>query len=361
MTPLSILLSDCINGHRLTPKEATILFSVKGRDIFRIAEAADEKRELLAGETITFVKNQNINCTNICTNQCGFCGFSRSLSDKDAFQLSREELTRQAQLASERGVTEICSVSGLHPQYTLNSYLEIYRTIQKAAPGIHIHAANPMEVAYAASQSQCSTAEVLQAFKAAGVKTICGTAAEILSDPIRAVICPGKISTAEWTRIIKEAHKAGIPTTATIMYGHCESVQDWADHLTIIRSIQDETNGFTEFVPLSFIHQKTPIFTQGSARPGATGREDILMTAVSRLFLDNMRNIQVSWVKYGLKMAQLALMAGANDLGGTLYEESISREAGSMSGSYLDPADMYHIADDIGRPLQERYTDYSLV
>lgn len=361
MNPLNALLSDCIAGHRLTTSEAASLFKVKGRDVFHIAAAADQQRETTAGDTITFVRNQNINCTNICTNQCGFCGFSRGEKDPDAFLLSLEELGAQAHLAAQRQVTEICSVSGLHPSFSLDSYLDIFRTIREAAPGIHIHASNPMEIAYAARRSMCSTREVLAAFKEAGVSTICGTAAEILSDPVRAIICPGKISTNEWIRIIREAHNMGVKSTATIMYGHCESEEDRALHLSLIRDIQDETRGFTEFVPLSFIHQKTPIYNQGAARPGATGREDLLMTAVSRLFLDNMRNIQVSWVKYGIKMAQIGLMAGANDLGGTLYEESISREAGAVSGTYLDPRLMEYIASDIGRTLRERLTDYTLL
>lgn len=361
MIHLCTLLSDCMDGHRLTEEEAVFLFKVRGRDIFRIAEAADARREEVAGNDVTFVRNQNINCTNICTNHCGFCGFSREVGDPDAFQLTGDDLSRQAQLAASRGVTEICTVSGLHPSYTLDSYLDIYRTIRRSAPGIHIHASNPMEVAYAARKSGCSTRDVLQAFKEEGVGTLCGTAAEILADQVREIICPDKISTDEWIRIIREAHETGIQTTATIMYGHCETADDLTSHLSIIRNIQDETRGFTEFVPLSFVHQKTPIFTRGTARPGATGREDILMTAISRLFLDNMRNIQVSWVKYGVKMAQLALIAGANDLGGTLYEESISRDAGATTGSYLDPAEMAHIVGDIQRPLRERYTDYSLV
>jgi 5-amino-6-(D-ribitylamino)uracil---L-tyrosine 4-hydroxyphenyl transferase len=361
MNQLDTLLSDCLAGHRLTTQEAVSLFRVKGPEVFHVACAADVKREEVAGGNITYVRNQNINCTNICINKCGFCGFSRGEKDEDAYLLTPEELDRQARLAVQRGVTEICSVSGLHPSYTLSSYLDIFRILKTAAPDVHLHVSNPMEVAYAAGKSSCSTSDVLQAFKEAGVGTLCGTAAEILSDPIRSVICPGKIPAAEWVKIIKEAHTMGIKTTATIMYGHCESEGDRALHLSIIRQVQDETEGFTEFVPLSFIHQKTPLYNQGLARAGATGREDLLMTAISRLFLDNMRNIQVSWVKYGLKMAQVGLIAGANDIGGTLYEESISREAGATSGSYLDPAEMDHIASDLGRPLKERYTDYSLV
>ncbi|HWQ66420.1 MAG TPA: 5-amino-6-(D-ribitylamino)uracil--L-tyrosine 4-hydroxyphenyl transferase CofH [Methanospirillum sp.] len=361
MDQLGTLLSDCTGGHRLSPDEAISLFRVTGRDLFRVAAAADEQREVRAGDPITFVRNQNINCTNICVNRCGFCGFSRGPDDVDAYLLSPDDLRQQARLAVQRGVTEICTVSGLHPGYTLDSYLEIFRTIRSAAPKVHIHASNPMEVAYAAQKSGCSTGEVLDAFKGAGVGTFCGTAAEILSDPVREVICPGKISTAEWVSIIREAHMAGIPSTATIMYGHCETDADRATHLQIIRDIQDETRGFIEFVPLSFVHQKTRLYMDGAASPGATGREDILMTAVSRLFLDNFTHIQTSWVKVGVKMAQLCLVSGANDLGGTLYEESISREAGGTSGSYLNPEEMTHVARDLKRPLKERRTDYSQI
>ncbi|PWR71442.1 5-amino-6-(D-ribitylamino)uracil--L-tyrosine 4-hydroxyphenyl transferase CofH [Methanospirillum lacunae] len=361
MKPLDLLLSDCVAGYRLTPEEASMLFKVKGSEVFQVARAADEKRHLLAGDPITFVRNQNINCTNICSNQCGFCGFARQQGENGAYMLSAGELSAQARLATERHVTEICTVSGLHPAFMLDSYLDNYKVIKAAAPHIHLHASNPMEVAYAARKSMCSTHEVLTAFKEAGVETICGTAAEILSDPIRAIICPGKISTNEWIRIIREAHSLGMKSTATIMYGHCESEEDRAEHLSILRTIQDETHGFTEFVPLSFVHQKTAIYKNGTARPGATGREDMLMLAVSRLFLDNFRNIQVSWVKYGMKMAQIGLIAGANDLGGTLYEESISREAGAVSGSYMDPSEMEYIATDLGRTLKERRTDYTLI
>jgi len=361
MNPLQTLLSDCVAGHRLTCEEATLLFRTRGRDVFLIASAADEKRGQMAGDTVTYVRNQNINCTNICINSCGFCGFCRKEGDEDTFLFSPSEIADQARIALERNVTEICTVSGLHPSYTLDSYLEIYKTITDAAPGVHIHASNPMEVAYAAARSGISTREVLMAFQKAGVRSLCGTAAEILSDPVREIICPGKIPTAEWIRIIREAHDLGMKTTATIMYGHCESDSDRAVHLGIIRNIQDDTGGFTEFVPLSFVHQKTPLYAGGRARPGATGREDLLMTAVSRLFLDNVRNIQVSWVKYGLKMAQIGLIAGANDLGGTLYEESISRDAGAVTGTYLSPEEMAHLAADLGRPVRERRTDYSLV
>ena len=252
-------------------------------------------------------------------------------------------------------VTEICTVSGLHPDFNAQSYCDVYRWICEAAPGVHLHASNPMEVAYAARKSGMSTEEVLTLMKEAGLGSMCGTAAEILVDAIREKICPQKVSTAEWVRIIEEAHAMGIPTTATIMYGHCESVEDRVQHLAILRRIQDETHGFTEFVPLSFIHMNTPIFRQKLARAGATGREDLLMVAVARLYLDNFRNIQVSWVKEGIKMAQLSLIAGANDLGGTMFEESISKGAGAINTDYLDPAEMQRVAEDVRPDTQTPY------
>jgi len=202
---------------------------------------------------------------------------------------------------------------------------------------------------------------VLRQFKEAGLSSMCGTAAEILADPVRKIICPGKISTAEWVRIIEEAHRMGIPTTATIMYGHCETVEDRVRHLSILRELQDRTGGFTEFVPLSFIHMNTPLYREGKARAGATGREDLLMVAGSRLFLDNIPHIQVSWVKLGQKMAQMCLMAGGDDLGGTMFEERISRGAGAQNTDYLDPSEMQRIAEDIGRKAVQRTSLYERI
>jgi len=268
---------------------------------------------------------------------------------------------KKAREARERNVTEICTVSGLHPGFDAQSYIDIYSWIRDEAPAVHIHASNPMEVAYAARRSGLSTREVLIAMKAAGLSTLCGTAAEVLVDDVRRVICPDKIDTATWARVIREAHYLGIPSTATIMYGHCESDADRARHLGILREIQDETHGFTEFVPLSFIHENTPLYRAGLARAGATGREDLLMFAVARLFLDNFDHVQASWVKLGTKMAEAALLAGADDLGGTLFEESISREAGARGTSYLDPGDMRRMAEDLGRMLRQRTTTYDLL
>jgi len=359
--PLTTLLDDVKNGHRLTGDEALQLFRTRDRQVWAIAAAADEVREQRAGDAVTYVRNQNINVTNLCVNACGFCGFSKKPGDEGIYFHDRAAIQAKAAQAHERGVSEICTVSGLHPDFTAQSYIDVYRWIREAAPGVHLHAGNPMEVAYAAHKSHMRTVEVLDAMKAAGLGSMCGTAAEILVDDVRHTICREKIKTKEWVRIITEAHGLGIKTTATIMYGHCESDADRVAHLSILRDIQDETQGFSEFVPLSFIHMNTPLFRQGNARAGATGREDLLMVAVARLFLDNFKNIQVSWVKEGIKMAQLGLIAGGNDLGGTMFEESISKGAGAMNTDYLDPAEMERVAEDLGRTLRRRTTLYELL
>jgi FO synthase subunit 2 len=358
---LGDLLNEAGAGHRLSEEEAIRLFKVSDRQVWEIAQAADERRETVVGNLVSYVRNQNINVTNYCINACGFCGFSRKPGEKDGYFHNLDVIREKAALAKSRKVTEICTVSGLHPDFNADSYVQIITAIREGAPGVHIHASNPMEVAYAARKSGVTTLEVLRMMKDAGLGSLCGTAAEILVDDVRQVICPGKISTDEWIRIIKETHRLGIRSTATIMYGHCETVQDRVRHLAILRDIQDETGGFTEFVPLSFIHMNTPLFRNGIARAGATGREDLLMTAVSRLFLDTIDHIQVSWVKTGIKMAQLGLLAGADDLGGTMFEESISKGAGARDTDYLDPDEMERIAADIGRPLRQRDTLYHLI
>jgi FO synthase subunit 2 len=358
---LKFLLDDVKAGHRLSPEEAQYLFCVHDRHVWDVAATADEVREQRVGNDVTYVRNQNINVTNLCVNSCGFCGFSKKPGDDGIYFYNRSEIQKKAVLAKNRGVSEICTVSGLHPDFTLQSYCDVYNWIHEAAPGIHLHASNPMEVAYAAKKSDMSTKEVLSAMKEAGLGSMCGTAAEILVDSVRKKICPQKVSTGEWIKIIRESHVMGIPTTATIMYGHCETNEERVHHLAILREIQDETHGFTEFVPLSFIHMNTPIFRQKLARAGATGREDLLMVAVARLFLDNFKNIQVSWVKEGIKMAQLGLIAGGNDLGGTMFEESISKGAGASNTDYLDPEEMQRVAEDIGRPLKRRTTLYERI
>ena len=352
------ILKDIRGGSVPDETDVLALLNATGRDTWEVASAADIIREEKAGNDVTWVRNQNINVTNICINSCGFCGFCRKPGDPDTYFFDDETLRKKVREAEARGVTEICTVSGLHPNFNADSYLSLIRLIKEEAPEIHIHASNPMEVYYAAKQSGISTEEMLTRMKEAGLGSMCGTAAEILVDDIRKKICPGKISTVEWIRIIKEAHGLGIRTTATIMYGSIERPEDIVAHLKIIRDIQDETGGFTEFVPLSYIHGQTPLFRQGLSRAGATGRNDILITAVARLYLDNFTNIQTSWVKYGTKVAQLCLISGANDIGGTVYEESISKSAGGKDTEFLDPVEMERVSEDLGRRLVRRNTLY---
>ena len=361
MSDISTLLSDVLGGHRLTEVEATRLLEIRDRNVFEIVSVADEVRERKAGNIVTYVKNQNLHVTNICKNLCGFCGFGRSADDDGAYCNDKLAIQAKVRLALKRGVTEICPLSGVHPEFTIDTYCDLISWVHEVGPHIHLHAFSPDEVSYAASGSNLSSVEVLERLKAAGLGSLQGTAAEILVDSVRKVICPRKLGTAEWVRIIKEAHALGIFSTATIMYGSCETAKDQAEHLGILRTIQDETHGFTELVPLTYIHTNTSLFKEGIARAGATGREDLLMTAVSRLFLDNFNNIQVPWGKLGLKMSQMSLLAGGNDLAGTMFSDDISVNAGAIDADYLDPVVMERMVSDLGRTLQERTTLYKLI
>ena len=359
--PLHTLLCDTLAGHRLTEEEAVRLLSTRDRGVWKIAAAADELREERVGDTVTYVRNQNIHITNICKNLCGFCGFGRRADDPGAFCDDLSTVRKKARTAVERNVTEICLLSGVHPDYTLDSYIDLISCVREAAPGVDIHTASPDEIAWAAARSGLSTTEAIARLREAGLGTLQGTAAEILVDRVRQVICPKKCDTATWIRIIREAHALNIRSTATIMYGSYESEADRARHLGILRNIQDETHGFTEFVPLSYLHENTPLYRAGLARAGATGREDILMVAVARLFLDNFDHIQISWGKVGTKLAEAALLAGADDLGGTMFCDDVSVDAGGEGADYLDPRDMQRIAEDIGRTLRQRMTTYEIV
>lgn len=358
---LSTLLSDVLDGHRLTATEAEQLLNTRGPGVLAILAAADEMRERRVGTTVTYVRNQNLHVTNICKNLCGFCGFGRKVTDEGAYCHDKAGIQAQAKLAYERNVTEICLLSGVHPGFTLDTFVDLMHWVHEAAPGVHIHAFSPDEVAHAAHRGGLSSPEVLARLKKEGLGTIQGTAAEILVDSVRRVICPRKVPTADWVRIIKEAHGMGLRSTATIMYGSYETAADQVEHLGILRAIQDETKGFTELVTLPFVHTNTPLYQQGIARAGPTGREDLLMIAVSRLFLDNFVNIQVAWGKVGLKMTQLALLSGANDLAGTMFTDDVTGDAGASGSDYLDPKDMERIVTDIGRNLRQRNTLYDLL
>lgn len=357
---LRTLLSDVMAGHRLSGEEALLLLNVRGRALFWICEAADQVREERAGPVVTYVRNQNLHFSNICKNLCGFCAFGRRATDTGAFCDDGDTIRKKVQLALDRKVSEICLLSGVHPGFDAQRYLEILSLVKETAPAVNIHAFSPDEVSHAAARSGISTREVLVAMKGAGLGSLQGTAAEILVDRVRENICPAKVSTGEWVRIIREAHALRIPSTATIMYGSWESPADRVAHLSILREIQDETGGFTELVPLSYLHLNTRLYMEGKAPAGATGREDLLLVAVSRLFLDNFRNIQASWGKLGVKLGQAALLAGANDLGGTMFSDDVSVRAGAGGADYLDPGEMERICTDIGRVLRRRLTDYSM-
>jgi FO synthase subunit 2 len=318
-------------------------------------------RERKVGDTVTYVRNQNLHVTNICKNLCGFCGFGRKSTDEGAYCHDKAGIQAKARLARERKVTEICLLSGVHPAFTLNTFVDLIHWVHEAASGVHIHAFSPDEVAHAAKRGDISTTEVIARLREEGLGTIQGTAAEILVDSVREVICPRKVPTADWVRIIKEAHNLGLRSTATIMYGSYETPADQAEHLGLLRDIQDETGGFTELVTLPYVHTNTPIYQQGIARAGPTGREDLLMLAVSRLFLDNFTNIQVAWGKVGLKMTQLALLSGANDLAGTMFTDDVTSDAGASGSDYLDPKEMDRIVTNLGRKLRQRTTLYDLL
>jgi FO synthase subunit 2 len=355
---LSDILDQARKGDRIDETDALFLFNVRGAKLHEVFATADEVRRMRVGESVSYVINRNINFTNICIGSCGFCAFGARKEDPEAYFLPIDEIVKRAVEAWQTGATEVGIFSGLHPDVDGNTYLEILEAVKTAVPDIHIHAFSPSEVAYGADKLGISYTDMLKKLKQAGLDSMPGTAAEILVDDVRKKLCPEKIDTKTWSDIIINAHRFGIPTTCTMMYGHIESYEDVVNHLQLLRTIQDETGGFTEFVPLSFIHYNTPIFRAGIARPGATGREDLLIYAVGRLFLDNIPNIQVSWVKLGTKFAQIALMCGANDMGGTLIEENITRTAGGTAGQSLAPSDFVRIITDLGRVPRVRDTLY---
>ena len=363
MDPIvSNILDRALSGRIISSSEGAELFRAKGFELNALVFVADELRRRTVGDMVTYVVNRNINFTNVCFVKCGFCAFSRDLSDPEAYLLSVEKIVQKAHEAWKVGATEVCIQGGIHPSLESDYYVEICRAIKKELPEIHIHAFSPMEIAHASWKSEESVEECLKRLKEAGLNSIPGTAAEILNLDIRRKICPNKISVETWVEVVKKAHRLAIPTSSTIMYGHIDSPEHWSNHLNLLREIQSETHGFTELVPLSFVHPNAPIYREGSARAGATGVEDIKMYAVSRLMLNqHIPNIQVSWVKLGRKFAQVCLNAGANDFGGTLMEENISKAAGANSSQYLSPEEIQRLIIDIGRTPAERTTTYNIL
>jgi FO synthase subunit 2 len=314
---------------------------------------------------VTYVVNRNINFTNVCIKQCGFCAFSRDFREEEGYFLPIEEIVRRAKEARTLGATEVCVQAGLPPDMDGSMYENICKAIKKEVGDIHIHGFSPEEVLYGSTRSNLSIKEYLMRLKNAGVNSLPGTAAEILDQTMRDKISPGRISVSKWIEVIKTAHKIGIPSTSTIMFGHLESPEDRVKHIALIRDIQKETKGFTEFVPLNFIHSEAPMYKENlhqNIRNGADGKDVLLMHAVSRIMLNNyINNIQTSWVKEGSGMAQLSLCWGANDFGGTLINESISTAAGSEHGQLLKPKDIRQLIRQIGRIPAQRLTSYKII
>lgn len=343
----------------ITKEEALYLMGVTGRDLQALMIAADMVREAEAGDRITYIENWNINFTNICSGQCGFCAFKRDAVDGDSYYLETERILEIAAEAIENGARELCIQGGLYPGLDTYFYEDLIRAIKSEFPDVHLHSFSPMEVYYGAQNAELTVEEALKILKRAGLGSMPGTAAEILDDDVRAVICPTKLSTAEWVEVIETAHRVGIPTTCTMMYGHIDGPEHRVEHMDILRRIQEKTGGFTEFVPLPFMHPHAPIYREGLAMPGATGADDLKVYAISRLmFRGLIENIQASWVKLGFKFAQVALLSGANDIGGTLGEENISRSAGASHGVRTEPEEIIRVVRDIGRIPARRDTLY---
>jgi FO synthase len=348
-----------------TSTEAAItrLFAARGNAFQDLCAAADELRAQTVGDTVRYVVNRNINYTNICAYRCSFCAFSKGTHGAslrgDPYDLPLEEIERRVTEAWSRGATEVCMQGGIHPHYTGNTYLEILRAVKRAAPGIHVHAFTPLEVTHGAQTLGIPIRDFLSQLIDAGLNSLPGTAAEILDDDVRQIICPDKVNTQEWLDVMRTAHELGLRSTATIMFGHVEHPRYWARHLLRIRALQEQTGGFTEFIPLPFVHMGSPVYLKGQARKGPTAREAILMHAVARLVLHPViQNIQVSWVKMGEAGVAACLAAGANDAGGTLMNESISRAAGTQHGQEMPPERMEAMIRASGRVPQQRTTLY---
>ncbi|HLG88573.1 MAG TPA: 5-amino-6-(D-ribitylamino)uracil--L-tyrosine 4-hydroxyphenyl transferase CofH [Alphaproteobacteria bacterium] len=360
------IVAKAFSGEALGEDEIVALFRARGADFELICEAADALRAKVSGDVVTYVVNRNINYTNICGYKCRFCAFSKGKTHEALrglpYDLDRAEVIRRAHEAWERGATEVCMQGGIHPDYTGNTYLGLCRVLKDALPDLHIHAFSPLEVQQGAATLGLPVRRFLEMLKEAGLGTLPGTAAEILDEPVRQVLCPDKLNTDEWLSVVETAHEVGFRTTSTIMFGHIDGPENWARHILRIRAVQERTGGFTEFVPLPFVHMEAPLYLKGRARKGPTFREAVLMHAVARLaFHPVITNIQVSWVKLGRQGLLACLNAGANDLGGTLMNESISRAAGTEHGQELPPDDMDALIRSIGRVPRQRTTLYGAV
>jgi FO synthase len=362
-TAVSSILARYVPGYDFDRDELTTLFNARGADFNAVVEIADNLRKQLVGDDVTFVINRNINYTNVCTFKCRFCAFSKgplSLNLRgDPYLLTLDEISERVREAEAKGATEVCLQGGIHPKFDGDYYIDVVAAVRAGSPKIHIHAFSALEVFEGARRSEVDLVTYLTRLKDAGLKTLPGTAAEILDDEIRKELCPDKINSQQWLDVHRAAHSVGLRSNITIMFGAVEGVDSWATHLLRTRELQKETGGFTEFVPLPFVHMATPIFLKGRARRGPTFREAVLMHSVARLhYATLIDNIQVSWVKMGIEGSRRILQAGANDVGGTLMDENISRAAGATHGQEMDVDTLEALVEPIGRPLVQRNTLY---
>jgi 5-amino-6-(D-ribitylamino)uracil---L-tyrosine 4-hydroxyphenyl transferase len=362
---ISHILNRVIDGNHISEEETTELFNSNGIELNIIVMVANHLCKRKKKDIVTYVINRNINFTNVCIKRCGFCAFSRDFREEEGYYLPIEEIVRRAKEAEKFGATEVCIQAGLPPRMDGMLYVDICNAIKKEVPDIHIHAFSPEEILYGAKRSNTSIKEYLKMLKEAGLGSIPGTAAEILDQEIRDKISPGRISVEDWIEVIKCAHALGINSTSTIMYGHIETYKHITKHLNILKNIQKETRGFTEFVPLSFVHSEAPMFNKNlldGIRNGPTGGEVLKMHAIARIFFNNyIDNIQVSWVKEGPRMGQILLEAGANDFGGTLINESISTSAGASFGQLLKPKVIRNIIHTLGKIPAQRKSNYQII
>jgi 7,8-didemethyl-8-hydroxy-5-deazariboflavin synthase CofH subunit len=350
------------NGADLSLEESDALANSEGDDLLGLLSAANILRAELVGNIVTYVVNRNINFTNICFVGCKFCAFSRGPRESDTYFLTLDQMAQKTVEAWQLGATEVCIQGGLPRDLPKFHYRDILRAVKQAVPQMHIHAFSPMEIVYGVELTGMPLADYLSMLRDNGLGTLPGTAAEILDDEIRHILSANKLSTAQWIEVIRTAHRCGIRSTSTLMYGHTETPAHWLRQMLLLREIQSETGGFTEFVPLGFVHQNTLLFHQGLARTGPTLAEHLKVHALARVLLaGSINNIQVSWVKLNRKLSQLCLHAGANDYGGTLMEENISREAGATAGQYTSPEDFQSLILEAGRIPAERNTSYSRI